>query len=304
MRDLIIAGAGPAGLAASAYAIRKRLDVLVVSPDVGGKTNYPFSLPWMDEYQVIRGKEVVAGFKRELEYIQFAHLRDTVKQVDAGADSLVVHTGSGTSEECHALIVATGAGRVPLDVPGERKYLSRGLGYSAISYSHLFIDRTVLLIGNGPRLLASALDVALHAASVIVILEPNGSFEADDLQLIESNERITVLRDCTISEFKGKEFAEEAVVRFPDNRTETFRADGFFIEREPIPVSLAVAELVTLDDHGRIVVDMDNRTSHPGVFAAGDVTIVRREQVLVSLGEGTKAALSAYDYLLNRKRPG
>lgn len=312
MHDLIIIGAGPAGLAAAAYAIRKRLDVLVISPDTGGKTNHPFALPWLHDYQVIRGKEVVSSFKRELEYIDFARRREQVNHVDhiaadsttggAGGDQFVVHTLSGDTETGRALIVATGSDRVPLDVPGELVYLSRGVGYSAISYSHLFIDRTVFLIGNGPRVISSALDLALHAAHVTVVIETDGAApgpaEAERTLLLERTANVTVLRNAAVREFRGSEYAETVVITRDDGTEERLHADGFFIEREPIPVSLPVADLVHLDAHGKIVVDVDCRTSRAGVFAAGDVTNVRSEQVLVALGEGSKAALSAYDYLL------
>ncbi len=302
MRDLVIIGAGPAGLSAAAYAIRKRLDVLVVSPDIGGKTNHPFTLPWIDDYQVIRAKEVVTSFKRELDYISFSHRRDSVKAVEAEDPGFAVRMTSGQSESCRALIVATGVQRVPLDVSGEREFLSRGLGYSSVSYSHLFIDRTVFLTGNGPRLLRSAFDVALHARSVLVNLEPDGEYDAGLIAKLGALKNVTLVSDGTVVEFAGREYAESVKVQHRNGATDAFEADGFFVEREPVPASLALAELVKLDPHGCIEVDLDCRTSRPGIFAAGDVTTVRQEQVLIALGDGAKAALAAYDYLLTSAR--
>lgn len=302
MRDLVIMGAGPAGLSAAAYAIRKRLDVLVISPDIGGKTNHPFTLPWMDDYQVIRAKEVVSSFKRELDYIGFSHRRDSAKAVEAEAEGFAVRLTSGRTETCRTLIVATGVQRVPLDVPGEQKFLSRGLGYSSVSYSHLFIDRTVFLTGNGPRLLRSAFDVALHARSVLVNLEPDGNYEPELVAKLGGLRNVTLVPDGTVTEFAGRDYAESVTVQLNNGAADTYHADGFFVEREPIPASLAVADLVKLDPHGCIDVDLDCRTSRPGVFAAGDVTTVRQEQVLIALGDGAKAALAAYDYLLTVSR--
>ncbi|WP_455381911.1 NAD(P)/FAD-dependent oxidoreductase, partial [Salinispira pacifica] len=244
MRDLVIMGAGPAGLSAAAYAIRKRLDLLVISPDLGGKTNYHFTLPWMDDFQVIRANETVASFKRELDYIGFSHRRDTVKAVELAGSGFVVHTTSGQTEESHALIIATGASQVPLDVPGERKFLSRGLGYSAVSYSHLFIDRTVFLTGNGPRVLRAAFDAALHAAQVVTVLEPVGEYDPSVLAALRKRKNVTLVEGGSIVEFRGREFAEEVVVRDRDSDLRTYRADGFFVERQPVPASLPVAELL------------------------------------------------------------
>ncbi len=302
MRDIIIIGAGPAGLAAAAYAIRKRLDVLVIAPDVGGKTNHPLTLPWIDEHQVIRAKEVVESFKRELDYIGFLHNPARVKHVDAVAEGFTVHLLSGQTESCHALILATGIERVPLDVPGEMKYLSLGLGYSVISYSHLFIERSVFLTGNGPRVLRSAFDVALHASRVTVNLEPAGEFDAENTRKLGELQNVTIISGGTVTEFRGREFAEEVDVRHGDGTNGTIRADGFFVEREPVPSSLPFAHLVELDERGRVVVDIDARTSRAGIFAAGDLTVVRQEQVLIALGEGAKAALAAYDYLFTINR--
>ncbi|HUX13565.1 MAG TPA: NAD(P)/FAD-dependent oxidoreductase [Spirochaetia bacterium] len=302
MKDIIVIGAGPAGLAAAAYAIRKRLDVLVVSPDVGGKTNHALTLPWTEEHQVIRAKEVVESFKRELDYIGFSHNPGRVKHVDAAAEGFTVHLLSGKTESCRALVLATGIERVPLDVPGEVKYLSRGLGYSLVSYSHLFIDRSVFLTGNGPRVLRSAFEVAIHASRVTVNLEPAAEFDAETVKSLGALHNVTIIPGGTVTEFRGREFAEEVVVRHDDGTIGTIRADGFFVEREPVPSSLPFAHLVSLDERGRVVVDIDARTSRIGIFAAGDLTNVRQEQVLIALGEGAKAALAAYEYLLSINR--
>src|SRR5574342_316492 len=120
MYDLIIIGGGPAGLTAAIYAIRKRLNVLLLSKDLGGKTQYRLALPWIQDYQVIRGLEVVNKFKSELEYLDFARHMEPVECIDRDADDVgpffTVRTKGGGALATRAVIVATGARQKRLDV--------------------------------------------------------------------------------------------------------------------------------------------------------------------------------------------
>jgi len=108
MYDLIIIGGGPAGLTAAIYAIRKRLNVLVVSRDLGGKTQWKLALPWIEDYQVIRGLEIVDKFKRELEFLDFARHMETVEKVERDGENFIVRTRGGGELKARAVIVATG----------------------------------------------------------------------------------------------------------------------------------------------------------------------------------------------------
>ena len=141
MYDLIIVGGGPAGLTAAVYAVRKRLHVLLVSEDLGGKTNYQMSLPWMETHQAIRGVDIVNKFRRELQYLDFAHRLEPVNSISKSkAGSFLVETPTVTLE-AKIVIVATGSRVKHLDVPGEHQFIGLGVTYSAISYAPLFIGR-------------------------------------------------------------------------------------------------------------------------------------------------------------------
>src|SRR5512139_1405370 len=132
MYDLIVIGGGPAGLTATIYAIRKRLNALLLSQDLGGKTNYHLALPWIEDYQVIRGLEVVNKFRSELEYLDFARLMDTVEKVEKIDGHFLVTTKSATKLEANAVILASGTRQRRLEVPGEKDFIMRGLCYSAL----------------------------------------------------------------------------------------------------------------------------------------------------------------------------
>jgi alkyl hydroperoxide reductase subunit F len=298
MYDLVIVGGGPAGLTTAIYAIRKRLNVLVVSMDLGGKTNYHLELPDNEGYQVIRGVEVVNRFKSELEYLKFAWRKDKVKSVTKQDSHFVITTGDDEVLEAKAVVIATGARMQKLNVTGEDTYLSRGLCYSAVSYAPQFIDKKTVVIGDGELALRSTAELATVAEHVHLIGPTKHILDSPLGKKIRAAKNVTILEGYQVSTILGNGYAERVVVRDPRGEEIDIPADGMFIERDLIANSAMVKDLAELDDKGFVKVDCYNRTSVPGLFAAGDVTNIYAEQVLVAVGEGVKAALSAYDYLL------
>jgi thioredoxin reductase len=298
MYDLIIIGGGPAGLTAAIYAIRKRLDVLVISRDLGGKTNYRLALPWIEDYQVIRGTEVVNKFRNELEYLDFARHMDTVEKIERDGVSFIVKTRDGGEFSAKAVILASGTRQVKLGVPGEKEFTMRGLCYSALSYAPLFIDKKTIVIGKDDLALRAAGELATVAEHVTLITEDGDTLKTPLGQKLVAAKNVTVLDHYEVVEVQGDQFAREVIARDTKGSLQHIPADGTFIEMALTPNTKMVEGLVSLDEKGRVIIDSSNRTSVPGIFAAGDVTNTYAEQVLVAIGEGAKAALSAYDYLL------
>jgi alkyl hydroperoxide reductase subunit F len=301
MYDLIVIGGGPAGLTAMIYAIRKRLNALMVTRDLGGKTQWHLALPWIEDYQVIKGLEIVEKFKRELEYLDFARHMEKVEKVEKDGDDFIVRTGGGGELKTKAVIVASGTKQMLLRVPGEKEFMMKGLCYSALSYAPLFIDRTTVVIGDGDLALFAAGELATIAKQVYLVCEGDGKVLASPLgQKLTASENFTSLKNQEIVEFKGDEFARSTVLKGKDGNLTELSSDGIFIEKALVPNSQMVAGLVELDGQGEIKVDCASRTNVPGIFAAGDVASGFAEQVLIAVGEGAKAALSAYEYLLPR----
>ena len=298
MYDLIVIGGGPAGLTATMYGIRKRLKVLLISKDLGGKTNYHLDLPNQENYLVIRGVDVVNKFKSELEYLNFARRMDEVNMVTQENGHFVVEMKEGDKLEARAVIVATGAKQQWLDVPGEREYLSKGLCYSAMSYAPLFIDKKTVVIGNGQLALRSAAELATVAEHVHIVGPSGAALETPLGKKMASSPNVTVLEGYEVTRVLGNGYAERVVVKDSEGVETDIPADGTFVEKALLPNSAMVADLVDTNEDGFILVDCYSRTNVPGLFAAGDVTHIMAEQVLVAVGEGVKAALSAYDYLL------
>jgi len=298
MYDLIIIGGGPAGLTAAIYAIRKRLNVLVLSKDLGGKTNYRLALPWIEDYQVIKGLEIVNKFRNELEYLDFASRIESVEQVEKNDDTFTVTTANGNKFESKAVLLATGTRQVRMNVPGEKEYTMKGLCYSALSYAPLFIDKSVVVIGDEELALRSVGELATVAKEVTMVCASDKSLTSPLGQKLQQASNVKVMKDCEIVEVQGDEYARKLILKDKAGQLKEFEADGMFVEKALTANTGMVKDLTELDDQGRVVVDNMGRSSIPGLFAAGDVTNNYAEQVLIAVGEGAKAALSAYDYLL------
>jgi alkyl hydroperoxide reductase subunit F len=298
MYDLIIIGGGPAGLTAAIYAIRKRLNVLLLSKDLGGKTNYRLALPWIEEYQVIKGLEIVNKFRTELEYLEFARHFEEVEKVEKKDGHFFIRTIGGAKLESKAVIIATGTRQVRMHVPGEKEYTMKGLCYSALSYAPLFFDKEVIVIGGGELALRSASELATIAKQVTMVCSNGDETNSPLGEKLQEAGNVKMIRDCEIVEVLGDEYARKLVLKDASGRLIEYTADGMFVEKALTPNTEMVKHLIKLDKQGRIIVDCGCNTNIPGIFAAGDVTNIYAEQVLIAVGEGAKAALSAYEYLL------
>ncbi len=299
MYDLIILGGGPAGLTAAVYALRKRLNFLLITRDLGGKTNYRLQLPFVEKHLVITGQEVVSRFANEIDYLEFAREFDKVEMVQKIGTGFKATTKGGKSYEAKAIIVATGATGRRLEVPGERQFMMRGLCYSAVSYAPLFIERDVVVIGDTKLALRSTAELARIAEKVTLVAPTHGDLDSILGKKILRAGNVEVLEGYKVESVLGDDYARKIIVENDENQVELL-ADAFFVELDLIPHSEMVSDLVELDDSKKIVVDSQNRTSQEGMFAAGDVTNVVAEQVLICVGEGAKAALTAYEYLLEQ----
>ncbi len=300
MYDLIIIGGGPAGLTAAIYAIRKRLNILLLSKDLGGKTNYHLALPWIEDYQVIRGLEIINKFRTELEYLDFARHIEAVEKVERKNEHFATTTKGGAVLESKAVILATGTRQVRMGVPGEKEYTMKGLCYSALSYAPLFIDKSVMVIGDADLALRSVGELATVAREVTMVCADGKNLDSPLGHKLQQSQNVKIVTGCEIVEVQGDEYARKLVLKDKAGRINEYSADGMFVEKALTPNTSMVADLVELDKLGRIVIDSACRTNVPGLFAAGDVTNSYAEQVLVAVGEGAKAALSAYEYLLPR----
>jgi len=297
MYDVIIIGGGPAGLAATAYAIRKRMDVLLVSPGLGGRTNRKLLLPWVDDYDVLIGEQMVNRFRSQIEYLDFLRVRTAVERIEPRGENYAVILRDGKEYLTRNILLTTGATGEMLNVPGEAEFEMKGLCYSTATYAPLFIDRVVLVVGDGVQALRATAELQRIARHVTLVAPTHGNLDIQLAKNLAAEGNITILDSYEVVEIKGDDFVHTVVVRKGDDARE-LHVEAVFIEKGLRANSQLVAHLVDVDEGGFIQIDEMNRTSRRGIYAAGDVTTAKSDQVLISMGEGAKAILAVYDDLL------
>jgi len=300
--DLVIVGGGPAGLTAAAYAIRKRIETMLVTENLGGKTNYKFTLPGVETHPIIDGEELVSKFKSQIEYLDFARQLDKVTKIERTNDEFIVSTKAGWTFKSRAVIIATGVMPKRLNVPGEQEFLGRGVSYSAVSHAPLFIDMEVAVVGDGSTALQAVAELAQIAKGVKVIGTQSKLADSEMAKRLKASGKVEFFIDYEVKEIRGKAAVEEIVIRHKTNKTEKVLAvKGIFVELGFVPDKDLYSHMVKTTTEGRIVISENNQTNIPGVFAAGDITDINAQQVVIAIGEGANAALSAYNYLLSLK---
>ncbi|MGA2774869.1 MAG: FAD-dependent oxidoreductase [Candidatus Omnitrophota bacterium] len=296
MYDLIIIGAGPAGITASVYAARKMLNALVITGDIGGQAAWSGDIENYTGYQFITGPELALKFEEHMrKYNIPVRENETVVELKKENDVVTVITGK-SKYEARSLIIASGKRTRKLNVAGEEEFRNRGLTYCATCDAPLFSGKEVAVIGGGN----SALDAALQLIKIakhVYLINIKSSLVGDAImrEKVESSDKVSIWNNSRIVEILGDKFVSGIKVKRKD-REETLGVGGVFVEIGLIPNSEFAAG-VEKNRLGEIKVNSYNETNIPGVFATGDVTDVPEKQIIIAAGEGSKACLSAFKYL-------
>ena len=298
MYDLIIIGGGAAGLSAAIYALGKQLDFLVICEDIGGKAGTRQHLFGQVEEEYLAGSEAVQLFERSISIQAGRTMRDRVTEVTKLSGVFDITTQHHGVHESAAVIVATVATPTRLDVPGARELLGQGLGYSATTHAHLMKGKTAAVVGTTVRALRGAAELARTAAQVYLIAPDATGMTTPLAQVLRKRPNVEVLAGYTVQHVVGATSVEELVVAHEDE-VRRLPVDAAFVDLGLVPNSMMVRRIVQTDLDGFIWVDDRNATTQPGLFAAGDVTTAFGEQVLIAIGEGARAATSAYEYILS-----
>lgn len=298
--DLIIVGAGPAGLTAAVYAARKQLSALLVSVDVGGQMLLTMHVENYMGYQFISGAELVQKFVEQVEqYPLDEQLGDLVTSVTKEGTGFRVGTSGGGNYLARTVIIATGKRSRLLGVPGERELVGRGVSYCVTCDGPFFADLEVVVIGGGNSAMEAVLDLARIARRVYLVHRSEWSADAVLLDQVLASDQVQIFQGYVVREIRGDRTVEMIRIapRDGDGDEQEVSVQGVFIEIGLIPSSGLVRGLAKLNSHGEIVIDGYCRTSVPGLFAAGDVTNVPEKQIVIAAGEGAKAALGVFHYL-------
>lgn len=301
MYDLIIIGAGPAGITAAIYAIRKKMNLLVISKDVGGQTAWSGDIENYTGYQFISGPDLTLRFEEHMRKYNIP-LKEgegaaEVKKID---DKVVVKTDKDAYES-KTVIIASGKRSRELNIPGEKEFKNKGLTYCATCDGPLFAGKNVAIIGGGNSALDAALQL-VRIASHVYLINIVARLTGDPVMIEkvqESPEIVTVMNNTKVLGITGDNMVKSLKVE-KEGVIKELPVEGIFVEIGLIPNSHFVPDAAK-NSLGEIRVDSFNQTNISGIFAAGDVTDVPEKQIIIAAGEGAKAALTAFRYLNQRR---
>jgi len=299
MYELIIIGAGPAGMTAAVYAARKKLNTLLLSKDLGGQPNWTVGIENYMGYQFIEGPELMQKFEEQVKQFPIEEKTGdgavSISRADGGFE---VRMEKGETYQGKAAIIATGKRPRPLNVPGEERLKGRGVTYCAICDGPLFEGMKVAVIGGGNSALEAADDMTKIAEHVYLISLTPLTGDQILIDKVKGATNITIFIEHETLEITGDNFVSGIRIRdIKGGEERSLEVGGIFIEIGLIPNSDLAKGLVNLNRLGEIEVNCACETGIPGLYAAGDVTDAPEKQIVVAAGEGAKAALQAHRYL-------
>lgn len=302
--EVLVVGGGPAGAAAAIYAARKGFRTGVVAERFGGQVLDTMGIENFISIQHTEGPKLVAQLEQHVrEYdVDILNLQTAAELIPAGADGLhEVKLASGASLKARTLILSTGARWRQMNVPGEEEYRNKGVAYCPHCDGPLYKGKRTAVIGGGNSGVEAAIDLAGIVAHVTLI-EFDSQLRADAVlqKKLRSLPNVDIITSALSTEVIGDGEKVEALV-YTDRKTdESHRIDldGIFVQIGLVPNTEWLKGPLTLSPRGEIEIDAHNATNIPGVFAAGDVTTVPYKQIIVAMGEGTKAGLSAFDHII------
>jgi alkyl hydroperoxide reductase subunit F len=299
MRELIIVGGGPAGMTAAVYAARKRLDAVLISKDLGGQPMWAGRIENYMGYQYIEGFELMSKFEEQVKQFPLEQRIGTqVASIRRIAGGFEMATDGSESFQAKAIIIASGKRPRPLNVPGEEKFKGKGVTYCAICDGPIFSGQKVAVIGGGNSALEAADDMSRIAEYVYVVSVTPFTGDRILVEKVQGASNVTTFLEYEVLSISGEKLVDGIEIRDLKTRQQKRLAvGGIFVEIGLIPNSELVKGLTALNELGEIVVNCRNETDIPGLFAAGDVTNVPEKQIVISAGEGAKAALQAHKYI-------
>lgn len=290
VKDLIIIGAGPAGLTAGIYAKRFNLDFLTIGKALGGTATEAWQIENYPGFKSISGLDLMQKFQEQLgqEIIQ-----ENIKKITK--DFLVY--ASKNKYQTKSLILAMGSKTRKLGLANEEKFLGRGISYCVTCDGPLFRDKIAAVVGGGNAALTGALELA-DIAKKVYLIHRRDKFRADPIwqEKVIKNTKIEIIFNAQLAQIKGDKILEKIVL----DSSQELGVDGLFIEIGTTPSSSLAKDLGVKLENDFIITDKNQATNIPGVFAAGDITNNPLKQIITACGQGAVAAFSAFQYAKNQ----
>ena len=303
--EIVIVGAGPAGLSAGMYIARQNVSCLIISKDLGGQMNL---IPKLENYPgMIMSSGQILAKTLETQYLSFKGeiVYDTVEKIDESEDGFKIKT---TRSEYKAKAIVLAPGKVPnmLGVENESEYFNKGIHYCTKCDAPFYQGRITASIGVGSYLVESGLLLSRMASKMYLILK--GSKLAGDKDLVatlENNKNIEIITQSSVKSISGNSALQQITLVDSSGAEKVLDVDALFIEMGSKINLDYVKHLVKINTKGEIEIESGGMTSHPAIFAAGDATTIPYKQIIVACGDGSNAGLSAFNYLEKLKgKPG
>jgi len=307
--DVLVVGGGPAGASAAIYAARKGIRTGIAAERFGGQVLDTMAIENFISVPYTEGPKLAAALEQHVKdyQVDVMDLQRAEKLVPTGKDGLVeVQLANGASLKSRTVILSTGARWRQMNVPGENEYRNKGVAYCPHCDGPLFKGKRVAVIGGGNSGVEAAIDLAGIVAHVTLI-EFDSQLRADDVlqRKLRSLPNVRVVTSAQTTEVLGDGSKVNGLVYKDRSGGDTHRVEleGIFVQIGLLPNTEWLKGVVALSPRGEIIVDDRGQTSVPGVFAAGDATTVPYKQIVIAMGEGSKAALSAFDHLIRTSAP-
>lgn len=298
--DVLIIGAGPAGLNAALYAARKELTVKVVTTDIGGQMLLTGKIENYLGFSSISGFELADKMEAQVKQYPVDFIYAGVKSLTKDGDGyFTAHLDDGKELRGKTCIVTAGKHSRTLDIPGEKEYTGRGVSYCATCDALFYRNKTVAIVGGGDSAVQSAIELARLCPKVYLVVRSRIRAQEILVKRMKAESHVEVLLGYTPEEVKGdRKVSALTVKNKADGSLHDISVDGVFVEAGGIPNNSYLPEEVKINSLGEIMTDKEGETSVDGLFAAGDVTDCRNKQIIIAAGEGAAAALAAHEYLL------
>jgi alkyl hydroperoxide reductase subunit F len=299
MYEIIIVGGGPAGMAASVYAARKRLNTLLITSDIGGQVNWTNRVENYLGYQFIEGADLIGKFQQQVNQFpidqKIGFKVSQIKKIDGGFE---VISESGDKFQGKVVVLASGKRPRRLNVEGEKELTGRGVTYCATCDGPVFAGQKVAVIGGGNSAIEAALDMVKVAEHVDMVSVTPLTGDPIMIEKLADAKNLTIYTNYQTEKILGQGLTEGIIIKeIKTGKTQQLDDTGIFVEIGLEPNSDMVKDLLKLNESGEVPINIACETEIPGFFAAGDVTIVPEKQIVIAAGEGAKAALQAHRYL-------
>lgn len=300
-------GGGAAGLSAALYSARRGLTTILISPEIGGQAGTTFEIENYPGRGFVTGPELMMDFKLQAEASGTEFLLTEAVGLEKIDQQFLVKT---PTENIPAVAVILAFGLTPrkLNLPEENNFLNKGLSYCATCDGPLFKNKIVAVIGGGPAGLEAAEYLGRLAAKVYLIARADKLTGEEVIkEKITANSKIEIIYQTEIKQIIGEGQVEQIVISKKVGEQieeQVLKVNGVFVKVGYLANSTWLPDFIARDEKGQIITNKDTETNCPGVFAAGDITDIDYKQIVISAGEGAKAALRAYQYIQKTPRLG